>query len=196
MRNTAAHAVGTNREPTTEVDTETKREWLTEGEVEAIMKACDSERDRLMVLVAYRHGLRVSELIGLTWRQVNLGDAKLQVKRLKGSDDSVHPLSGREVRSLRSLQRKQAVGCRWLFMTERGAPFSRNGFYKLLAKAAARAGLNDVHPHLLRHGCGYKLVNDGLDSLSLAAYLGHRQVQNTARYAKVNSTRFDGLWRD
>lgn len=73
---------------------------------------------------------------------------------------------------------------------------TRNAFFKLLEKAAAKAGLADVHPHLLRHGAGFKLVNDGLHTLSLAAYLGHANVQNTKRYTKMNAARFDGLWRD
>ena len=73
---------------------------------------------------------------------------------------------------------------------------TRNGFFKLLEKAAARAGIADVHPHLLRHGCGFKLVNQGMDTLSLAAYLGHANVQNTKRYARMDAARFEGLWRD
>jgi site-specific recombinase XerD len=196
MRKTAVLRVAAEEAPTPEVDTEPGREYLTGAEVELIMKHCDGERDRMMVLIAYRHGLRVSELIGMTWRQINLDDAKIQIRRLKGSDDSEHPLSGREVRGLRSLRRKLPVGTRWCFVTSRGGPMTRNGFYKLLEKAAARAGLADVHPHLLRHGTGYYLVNKGMDSLSLANYLGHRQIQNTARYCKMNSARFENLWRD
>jgi integrase len=196
MRKTAVHAVRTERQPTTELDTEPGRQWLTEAEVETIIKACDSERDRLMVLMCYRHGLRVSELIGLTWRQVDFEAGRLQVRRLKGSEDSVHTLSGREVRGLRSLRRRQPVGTRWCFMTSRGGPMTRNGFFKLLSKAGARAGIDDVHPHLLRHGCGFKLVNDGMDTLSLAAYLGHANVQNTKRYARMDAARFDTIWRD
>ena len=65
----------------------------------------------------------------------------------------------------------------------------------VLAKCAARAGIDDVHPHLLRHGTGFH-VNKGVDSLTLAAYLGHKNVNNTRRYARMNATRFDGLWRD
>ena len=54
----------------------------------------------------------------------------------------------------------------------------------------------DVHPHLLRHGCGFKLVNDGTDTRTIAAYLGHKNMQHTMRYTKMSSTRFDGLWTD
>jgi len=107
----------------------------------------------------------------------------------------VHPLSGCEIRGLRAL-RRQSLDARYVFLTSRGAPFTRNGFTKLLAKAAAKAGLHDVYPHLLRHACGFKLVNQGFDTLSLAAYLGHRQIANTKRYCRMDSGRFDGLWRD
>src|SRR5262249_20616784 len=100
MSKTAALVVRTKLAPTTEMDTEPRQQWLTEAEVEAIIKACENERDRLMVLMAYRHGFRVSELINLTWRQVDLDAARLQVIRAKGSEDGVHPLSGLEIRGL------------------------------------------------------------------------------------------------
>ena len=190
--------VRTESVPTTVLDTERRRRYLTEDEVERVIKHADSERDRLMVLVAYRHGLRVSELVHLTWHQVDLEAGRLEVRRTKGGEDSQHPLSGREIRGLRKLRRRLPVGARYVFVTERtGAPMTRNGFYKLLAKAAKAAGLEgSVHPHLLRHGCGFKLVNDGMDTLSLAAYLGHANIQNTKRYARMNASRFEGIWRD
>jgi len=196
MSKPAVLAGRTEPAPSIELDTGVRRHWLTEGEVETIIRDTGNERDRLMILMAYRHGLRVSELIGLTWRQVDLDAARLQVIRAKGSEDGVHPLGGREIRALRSLRRRQPVGTPWVFVTSRGGPMTRNGFYKLLEKTAARAGITDVHPHLLRHGCGFKLVNQGMDTLSLAAYLGHANVQNTKRYARMDAARFDGLWRD
>ena len=77
-----------------------------------------------------------------------------------------------------------------------GAPMTTRGFHKLLAAAAANCGLADAHPHLLRHATGYKLVNDGVDTRTIAAYLGHKNLQNTARYTAMSATRFNGLWRD
>lgn len=73
---------------------------------------------------------------------------------------------------------------------------TRQAFDKMLRAAAAKAGIDGVHAHLLRHSTGFKLVNDGLDTISLAAYLGHRQLANTRRYAKMSATRFDHLWKD
>jgi integrase len=201
MRKSALHVARTEPAPDAEVDTHgPRREYVTEDEAERLVKAAAAHehgsRDALMILMAYRHGLRVSELIGLQWAQADLDAGRLQVRRLKGSDDSVHPLGGREIRALRKLRRSQPVGSRFVFVTSRGGPMTRNGFFKILAKAAGTAGLQDIHPHLLRHGTGFRLVNMGLDTLSLAAYLGHRNVQNTARYAKMDARRFDGLWKD
>jgi len=196
MSKSALQAVRTEPAPAIVLDTH-RREYLTEDEVERIIKHAAGERDRLMILMAYRHGLRVSELINLTWRQLDLDAGRLEVRRAKGGEDGQHPISGREIRGLRKLRRQQPIGSRYEFVTDRtGAPMTRNGFYKLLEKAAAAAGLDDVHPHLLRHGCGFKLVNNGMDTLALAAYLGHANVQNTKRYARMNATRFDGIWRD
>jgi type 1 fimbriae regulatory protein FimB/type 1 fimbriae regulatory protein FimE len=153
-------------------------------------------RDATMILMTYRHGLRVSELVALRWDQVDLEAGCLQVIRRKGSDDSVQPLSGVEIRALRKMRRDQPAGARHVFVSERGAPFTTNGFFKTLSRAAASIGMGDVHPHLLRHGTGFKLVNQGVDTRTLAAYLGHRNLANTARYTRMDAKRFDGFWQD
>jgi type 1 fimbriae regulatory protein FimB/type 1 fimbriae regulatory protein FimE len=123
-----------------------------------------------MILMAYRHGLRVSELVVLRWSQIDLDAGRLQVVRRKGSDDSVQPLSGVELRALRKIKREGSH----VFLTERKAPMTPRGFQMMLDRAAENIGMVDVHPHLLRHGTGFKLVNDGVDTRTLAAYLGHR----------------------
>ena len=194
MSKPALESVRTECAPITEMDT--RRVFLTEDEVERLIGAAPNERDRCMILMAYRHGYRVSELIRLEWRMLDLDAGRVDVKRLKGSDDMLQPLTGREIRMLRKLRRAHPVGSRFVFVTNRGATMTRNGFYKLLEKAADKAGIDGVHPHLLRHACGFYLVNRGTDTLSLAAYLGHVKLQNTKRYAKVAASRFEGLWQD
>ena len=183
-----------------EHDQPDRREYLTESQVEDLCAAARKtgrygHRDATMILMAFRHGLRVSELVSLTWSQVDLNASRLKVIRRKGSEDSIHPLRGREIRALRQLRRENP-GSRYVFLTERGGPMTPSGFFKNLRRAAQSIGLTDVHPHLLRHATGFKLVNDGVDILSLAAYLGHKQIQNTARYTKMNATRFDNFWKD
>ena len=178
-----------------------RREYLTEREVDQLCHAARKRgryghRDATMILIAYRHGLRVAELVALQWRQVDLEAGRLQVIRRKGSDDSLQPLTGAEIRALRKMRRDQPAGTRHVFVSERGAPFTTNGFFKTLSRAAASIGMADVHPHLLRHGTGFKLVNQGVDTRTLAAYLGHRNLANTARYTKMDARRFDGFWQD
>jgi integrase len=180
-----------------------KRTYLTEPEVDALMKAAKTRgryghRDATMILLAYRHGLRAGELVNLRWAQLNMKTGHIRVLRLKGSDESLQPLSGTEMRALRPLER-EANGGRYVFTTERGGkvvPMTTNGFGKMLRRAAVSIGMVDVHPHLLRHGTGFKLVNQGVDTRTLAAYLGHRKLQNTARYTKMDARRFDGFWKD
>jgi type 1 fimbriae regulatory protein FimB/type 1 fimbriae regulatory protein FimE len=189
------------RRPRKPAESEDRRPYLTETEVSQLCEAARKRgryghRDATMILMAYRHGLRVSELVALQWGQVDLDAGRLQVVRRKGSDDSVQPLSGVELRALRKIRRDQEAGLRHVFVSERGAPFTANGFFKTLSRAAAAIGMGDVHPHLLRHGTGFKLVNDGVDTRTLAAYLGHRNMANTARYTKMNAKRFDGFWQD
>jgi site-specific recombinase XerD len=178
-----------------------RREYLTEPEVDALIAAARKRgryghRDSTMILLAYRHGLRVQELVSLQWADVDIDAGRIKVRRRKGSDDSIQPLTGAELRALRRVRREQGAQLRHVFTSERGAPFTTNGFFKMLSRAAASIGMADVHPHLLRHGCGFKLVNQGVDTRSLAAYLGHRNLNNTSRYTKMSSTRFDGFWRD
>jgi site-specific recombinase XerD len=182
-------------------DQPARREYLTEREVDQLCDAARKRgryghRDATMILLAFRHGLRVSELIALGWEQVDLEAGRLHVIRRKGSDDSVQPLSGAEIRALRRVKREQPSGARHVFLTERGAPMTANGFFKMLSRAAESIGMDGVHPHLLRHACGFKLVNQGVDTRTLAAYLGHRQIANTARYTKMDARRFDGFWQD
>lgn len=179
------------------------REYLTEAEVERLCQAARKrgrygQRDGLMILMAFRHGLRVGELVGLRWQQVDFDGARLHVVRMKGSDDSVHPLTGAELRALRAIKRAQPAGSRHVFVSERGAPLSTAGFARMVERAAEAAGLGDldVHPHMLRHSCGFKLANEGRGMRDIQAYLGHRQIQHTVRYTALASGRFDDFFRD
>ena len=130
-------AGGSHTETTT---SELRRQYLTEREVEMLCDAARKRgryghRDATMILMAYRHGLRCSELVALRWDQVDLEAGRLQVIRSKGSDDSLQPLSGVEIRALRKLRRDQPAGLRHVFVSERGAPMTTNGFFKTLSRA-------------------------------------------------------------
>jgi type 1 fimbriae regulatory protein FimB/type 1 fimbriae regulatory protein FimE len=177
------------------------REYLTDSEVNRLIAAAGKNhyghRDATMVLVAYRHGLRVGELVTLRWDTIDFAHGRLHASRLKGSSESVHPLSGRELRALRRLKREQDPASPFIFTSERGAPFTPAGFRKMIARLGVTAGFGfPVHPHMLRHACGFKLANDGVDTRSLQAYLGHRNIQHTVRYTELAPTRFKNFWHD
>ena len=154
------------------------------------------QRDATMILIAFRHGLRVGELCALTWDQVDFGQGLLHVNRLKHGVPSVHPLGGEELRALRRLRRERPEG-RHLFQTERDAPMTPAGFRKTLARIGEASALGfPVHPHMLRHACGFKLANDGRDTRALQHYLGHRNIQHTVRYTELAADRFKVFWPD
>jgi type 1 fimbriae regulatory protein FimB/type 1 fimbriae regulatory protein FimE len=164
-------------------------------EVERLIKASRARgrygaRDALAILMAYRHGLRASEFAELRWDQVNFDHGLLHVRRKKNGMPSVHPIPGDELRALRALRREHDAA-RYVFMTERGAA----EFRKMLARTGQEAKFPFlVHPHMLRHACGFKLANDGQDTRALQHYLGHKNIQHTVRYTELSPGRFKNFW--
>jgi type 1 fimbriae regulatory protein FimB/type 1 fimbriae regulatory protein FimE len=176
------------------------REYLTEAEVERLIKAAKrnrwGHRDATMILVAYRHGLRAVELTDLRWEQVEFRTATLHVRRVKRGTPSTHPILGDELRALRRLKREQEPKSAYVFVSERGDPFSTAGFARMVERAGGEAHFTfKPHPHMLRHACGYALANKGHDTRALQAYLGHRNIQHTVRYTELSPTRFKDFWR-
>jgi site-specific recombinase XerD len=178
------------------------REYLTPKEIERLIAAAKARgrryalRDATMILVAFRHGLRVSELCSLTWDQFDFSQGMMHVRRMKRGMASVHQIGGEEMRALRALKRDDAAG-RFVFMTERGGPMTRAGFFKLLARLGVASKFAfPVHPHMLRHATGYKLANDGRDTRALQHYLGHKNIMHTVRYTELSPERFKNFWQD
>ena len=177
------------------------REYLTPKEVELLRRAARERgryghRDATMIFIAYRHGLRPVELCALRWDQVDLAHGLLHVQRVKSGMPSVHPMGGSEIRDLRRLHREQPEG-RHVFLTERAAPITTAGFRKMLARVGEGAEFPfPVHPHMLRHACGYKLANDGQDTRAVQHYLGHKNIQHTVRYTQLSPERFKSFWDD
>ena len=176
-----------------------EREYLTPGEVDRLVKTARGrgrygQRDSLAILMAFRHGLRVSELVGLKWSQVDFATQRLTVHRLKGSLDATHPIEGDELRELRKLARTQETGTRFLFMTERDAPVSVAWFQRMLSRVGVECGLPLVHPHMLRHATGFALADKDRKVREIQDYLGHRNIQNTVGYTRLAPSRFDTIW--
>ena len=167
--NTEKRTVATpRRKPNKELRT---REYLTDAEVAKLTEAAKGNRyghrDSTMILLAYRHGLRVSELVDLRWDQIDFTSrpAVLHVRRAKRGTPSTHPLHGDELRALRQLQREQNPRSAFVFTSERGAPFTTAGFARMVERAGEAAGLGfKAHPHMLRHACGFALANKGHDT--------------------------------
>jgi type 1 fimbriae regulatory protein FimB/type 1 fimbriae regulatory protein FimE len=153
-------------------------------------------RDGTLILLAYRHGPRVGELVELRWEQVDLQRVTLHVNRKKAGDAATHPISGREQRALRQLKRAYPESP-FLFVTERGGPITEATVHKLVARAGQDAHIGlPVHPHMLRHATGFYRANNGVDTRTIQAYLGHRNIMHTVRYTQLAPDRFRTLWRD
>ncbi|MBK7840636.1 MAG: tyrosine-type recombinase/integrase [Candidatus Obscuribacter sp.] len=177
------------------------REYLTTAEVKGLIDAAKDvgrhgARDALLILVMYRHALRVSELADLKWDQVDLNRGRLHVNRLKNGEPSVHYLEGDEIRALRKLRRDYASS-EFVFVSERQGPLSANAIHKLVARAGREAALElSVHPHMLRHGKGFQLASEGIDTRAIQAYMGHKNIQHTVLYTQLNPKRFRGFGKD
>ena len=175
------------------------REYLTLDEVEALMKAAGNlgrhqHRDRTLILIMFRHGLRVSEAIDLRWDQIDFKAGSIHVNRLKNGKPATHYLEGDELRALRRLKREYPDGS-FLFITERGGPLTRSTVNKLITRAGQKAGFGfPVHPHMLRHACGYYLANKGIDTRTIQDHLGHVSITHTVRYTELSPHKFKGLW--
>jgi type 1 fimbriae regulatory protein FimB/type 1 fimbriae regulatory protein FimE len=185
------------RRPNAELRT---REYLTDAEVARLTEAAKGNRwghrDAAMILVAYRHGLRASELCDLRWDQIDFDTATLAVRRVKKGTPATQPIRGDALRALRKLAREQEPRSPFVFTSERGAPFTTAGFARMVERAGAEAKLGfKAHPHMLRHACGFALANKGHDTRALQGYLGHKNIQHTVRYTELAPDRFKDFWR-
>ena len=153
-------------------------------------------RDRTLPLLMYRHGLRVSEAIALWWDQIDIKAGHLAVVRCKNGVPSTHPLRGPELRAPRQL-RRDWPDTPYLFVSERRGPMTASNVRKLVARSGLVAKIPfPVHPHVLRHACGFELANEGHDTRSLQHYLGHKSIAHTVRYTEMAPGRFKGFWKD
>jgi type 1 fimbriae regulatory protein FimB len=186
--------------------TKRTREYLTSDEVDKLLTASKTAsrnpvRDYAILLLMYRHGLRVSELCQLKLSDVNLEIGELYVNRLKGSDAGPHPMYNGEGDAIRAWLGERELmkvpeTVETLFISERRQPMSRFTINVMIEKTAEAAGLGhlDIHPHVMRHSCGYSLVNRGTYIRIIQSYLGHRSISSTIRYTKLDHKRFAKLF--
>ena len=196
---------------------EGERKHLTLLEVDRLLAATKDNprtglRDRCLILLMFRHGLRVTEACAMRMDQVDLESRILQVQRLKGGLSTTQPLRTEEIRLLKNWMAERERWLRqWrkkeggtgaaldrhaLFLSTRGTVLSRKTFWALLRRYGEAAGLAlPPHPHMLRHACGFALADQGADTRLIQDYLGHRNIQHTVRYTATNPVRFEKLWR-
>lgn len=180
------------------------KSYLTEVEMARFLKAARAGRygirDYCLLLFAYRHGMRVSELLDVRTAEIDLEGSTVMIRRSKGSLSTRQPIQGDELRAIRRWLRARALlayaeGSPFLFLGERG-PLTRQAVNYLCKEIGERAKFDfRVHPHMLRHSCGYALANKGYDTRLIQDYLGHRNIRHTVIYTQTNSKRFEGMWR-
>ncbi len=174
--------------------------FLRVQEVERLLAQPDKKssiglRDKAMLELLYATGLRVSELIKLRSKNINLEEGFLLCKG-KGGKERVVPLGRSASLAIRVyIARVRPIFLKekendFLFLTSRGNPITRQGFWKLLKKYAIQAGLDQkVSPHILRHSFATHLLERGADLRSVQLMLGHSQITTTQIYTHVNRQR-------
>lgn len=181
-----------------------RRRFLTAKEVQGMMQAVrtgnSGARDYCLILLAFRHGMRISELLDLRYQDLDLLEGRINIRRLKNGFSTVHPLMPDEREAIEHWTRvrsswKTTAVADTVFISRRNSPLSRQQAYRIVRSAGEMAGMaTNTHPHMLRHACGYELAERGTDTRLIQDYLGHRNIRHTVRYTASNAARFVGLW--
>jgi len=145
-------------------------------------------RDHLLVLMMYRHGLRVSEATGMRKDAINLERSRVWVQRQKGSLSVEQPIQGDVLRAIKRYLATRTDSLPWLFVPERGTQLTRQAVNYLIACISNDAGLPRVNPHMLRHSCGYYLADKATDLRIMQDYLGHRDQSHGHLHARSGQT--------
>lgn len=180
-------------------DHERSRDYLTQSEIDLLLTASRKGRfgirDYAMLLLMFRHGLRVSELVGLRKGDLDLDAGRIWVNRKKGGLSTTQPLAGDELRALKAYLRTRGDQLPWVFLSSQSGRMTRQNFNYLIKSAGERAGLDDLHPHMIRHSCGHVLADGGMDTRLLQDWLGHRDIRHTSWYSRTSASRFEGVWK-
>lgn len=178
------------------------RKYLTSEEVEAMINSVPEGefyyRDRCLIMMSYIHGLRVSELKNIKIGDIDIKGKNIYISRLKNGLSTIHPLQPQEIEAISQwlYVRKYWLNneLNYFFLSRNGTPISRQQVYSLIKKYGKMANLPvSVHPHMLRHACGFKLADNGIDTRLIQDYLGHRNIQHTVHYTASNQKRFKSI---
>lgn len=174
------------------------REYLEAHEMEMLLDRAKKSgrnawRNYTLILMGFRHGLRVSEIADLQWADINYAEGCIHVRRLKGSKSTVQPMAGDEIRALKRLQRESPQSP-WVFVGSDGKPLASSAIAAMFKRLGQGLFAFPIHVHMLRHSCGHALAMKGVDTRTLQDYLGHRNIMHTVRYTELSPVRFKGLW--
>ncbi|WP_144439377.1 tyrosine-type recombinase/integrase [Geminocystis sp. NIES-3708] len=178
-----------------------EREYLRLDEIKTMIQIArkigrHGLRDSTIILLMFRHGLRTAELIALKWSYVDLKEGYIEIHRVKHGHNTTHPLREIELRALHQLKRNYPESS-YIFVSERKTPIATRTIRHIIARAGKLAEIPfPVHPHQLRHGCGYYLASRGHDTRAIQDYLGHKNIHHTVRYTQISPTRFESFWQD
>jgi type 1 fimbriae regulatory protein FimB/type 1 fimbriae regulatory protein FimE len=173
------------------------REYLTPDEVKQLIDVAELRgrypvRDKALLLMMFRHGLRATEASRMKWDAVMLSSRSVWVERVKNSVSGTHPLQEDEAELLQEMKGKSTGN--FVFKGERGERLSEGAISKIVERCGELAELPmPVHPHMLRHSCGYYLAEQGIPTRDIQEYLGHRNIQNTVKYTAGNPARFNRI---
>ena len=177
---------------------ERRKDFLTDAEIQLLLKAAKKTRyplrNHLLILMMYRHGLRVSEVTALKKAHLNLAESRIWINRFKSGLSVEQPIAGDELRAIKRYLRTRKDDLPWLFVSERKIPLVRQAVNYIVQRVGEKANIHNVHPHTFRHSCGFYLANKGYDLRLIQDYLGHRDPKHTAHYTRVASKRFEKLW--
>ncbi len=161
------------------------RKYVTQQEIEKLLEAVGVNeyalRDRALILVGFHRGFRVSELVDLTWQDVDLDQGTIHCRRLKRGRTTVQKLTTAELQQLQELRSRHPDET-YVFPSGRGGKMTRYNVNRMLKTAGKAAGVEVCNPHALRHGCGYELATRGVDTRRLQLHLGLRSLEIAATY--------------
>jgi site-specific recombinase XerD len=172
--------------------------FLTTEEMLAVLKAARSRssRDWAMILVAYRHGMRASEVCGLRRDDLHLGGESITIRRLKGSLETCQALCGHagqplldELKALRQwMKDRPGDGSDYVFTSQKGGRMHRSQFFRIFQACAASAGLARAkwHPHVLKHSLATHLIDGNVNLAVVKRALGHKSINSTMIYVTVS----------
>jgi integrase len=166
------------------------REWLTEDEVKALVKAAKSsrygKRDEMLLLLMFKHGLRMNEAASLQWSHIDLNNRQITILRSKDGDKETYPLDPTAYKKLKQWKRESA----YIFQSQRGSKLSPASIQKIVNQAAERANIGfSVHPHMIRHACGFALATNGSTAHFIQWWLGHKRLESTRWYINKAANR-------